>query len=336
MARGEQFGNKKKYEEECTRLLALEEEDEMREALRDKYAEQGIDIIPDYSQAGLIKSVRLPFTPKQWLGLLSKGGEFLPTCCGNISIVRDLLLDAVLEDGYIKVEDLMEAAYLLENHDEMDVLSKKEPVYVIVKLHHQLKADYRLPDYPLASDLNEPEDILRVAGDMLCGMNMNDLFNRFERPDRRQYVDEESYQSALKHRREDDYRHQVAHTMFVVRLMPIIKTLHEKLREMDKGPVEGWAIIREDGKVADTVGGPAIFVDQQRCQEVMDLWAKAHLKELEHQDKLRSYKDEHPSDAVVCEAEREEDRRGKRAAYLKPFSIKRVRVTIDKGMEVLP
>jgi len=88
-----------------------------------------------------------------------------------------------------------------------------------------------------------------------------------------------------------------------------VRTLFFKLKEMDPGAIEGYGLVRQDGEIGKTRRGLAVFRTETLAQEICDNWNKAQ----------------------------QEDNRGKkrkREPYV--YSIKKVRVSMEKGFEILP
>jgi hypothetical protein len=78
-----------------------------------------------------------------------------------------------------------------------------------------------------------------------------------------------------------------------------VRTLFFKLKELDPGPIEGYGIIREDDEVANTSRGLAVFRTGSTAKEVCDRWNKP--KDRKH-----------------------------------TYIVKKVRISMERGYEVLP
>jgi hypothetical protein len=103
---------KKEIEKEHLRLIKLEEGYDDQAQLEYDYAQKGLTVSADHSQAGKIASVKLDFTSAEWADVLNAEGEHLGACCADISRIRDILQDACRNDHEVDVDKLWEAASL--------------------------------------------------------------------------------------------------------------------------------------------------------------------------------------------------------------------------------
>lgn len=239
------------------RLAALDRDKEIREDTARIWREQkGIEVfVGRYRQSPYsIHSVGLSFTPEQWVGLLDKEGEYLPACCGNISRVRDILFSVMRESGLIEVEELGEAAQLIVGHDCVDGQDDDDdPLKTIVNLWHEVEDYVELDPYIRGLDPNDPMDAAKIVYNSCQYLN-------FEMFCAGKTGDEEK----------DKYCVQKYRMQTLLKMLPALKTLHERVTEIVDGSLEGFAVC-QDGEVIDgRVSGWLIFGEEDEAKKTSD------------------------------------------------------------------
>ena len=91
-----------------------------------------------------------------------------------------------------------------------------------------------------------------------------------------------------------------------------VRTLFFKMKELDPGAIEGYGLVRQDGEVGRTQSGLAVFRTEELAQEICDRWNKAELENFK--DKRRKNRGKEPN----------------------TYTVKKIRVSMEKGFEILP
>ena len=309
-------------EAERMRLLGIEVDADKRDALICRWAAQGVMVQADNGQPDRICDVAIPLSDKEWSDMLDIGGKYLEACCANISRARDLIGNARRNSGMIEAEQLREVAHLLSSHDDVRRMPAKHPVRRIVELEKRVRKELRVPGKPNASHLDKPLDCVGMVAKGMLELDMNDLFgNHGETPTLGMYRDEKCFKEALRIRQESIMRHNISRLEILARVIPPLKTLYEKILEIAPAPIDAYAVIRADGAIAETTFGYAIYMDIERCMEILNLWAES--QEME-KARHREHKDGW-----------NEGQKASMAKFLGRFHISKVRITAEKGLEVL-
>jgi len=316
--------NETDLDDELMRILQLRWDEDVNAELQFLFMrDHSIEVYGDYNQPGKVSEVKLDFSPEEWSDVLDKYGEWLPYCCANISRVRDVLTSAKREGGVVGSDELYEAAYLIREHDEGCPTSG--PMARIVEIESLVRPHMVSQRAPVSLSLERPEDCVAAASRALYAMDTEQLFSSLDRPPKREeYRDEKGFQRAVRSNEERQFTHKMFRTISLAKIIPALKGIWDKIDELDLGPIEGWAIMKEDGTVAETRSGLAIYIDLERCQEVLQMWARDLEEQKANDEKFHSDKDD-----------RTTEQKARREAFLRSFVINQVRITKEKGLEVV-
>lgn len=214
---------------------------------------QGIDVEPDHNVPDKIYQLQLVFTEHVWVNLLNKEGEFLPPCCSQISFIRDKLMDALREDGWLKAGDLEELALTIKAH-ECDTLDPLHPLQQIVTLYDLVK-DHLVKGTVYGRDtvdLEDPQSCLSALARYAGLHEFHNYFTANAPPER-------------KHHSACCKEH------LLLDLEPVIHTLHNKLRELSE-PQSGYGLFDEKGEVAYSTQGVAVYKTRAIAEEICQAW----------------------------------------------------------------
>lgn len=277
-------------------------------------------------------SVKLPLRPAEWCGLFMADGPFyIGGCCGSMSHLQDKICHEIrMESGWFSIDTLSEIAEIMINHDgdesndtpdELtfahlpvgkslgDVVAEfkgfledekrsegflMDP-WVVMSLVWHITKDHYGPQVPSAygDHVSELDKAVNVVARGLESISWSTLFQDTNHP----APPPESQTKANR-------------SMRLYRLLPALKTLSERISELDLGPVEGFALIeKEKGPEAICVNGHGLCVyeTQEAVNEVLDLWRR--------QDEEYEIQERKPIDGRI--------------------GVRRVRVSAEKGIEFL-
>ena len=204
--------------------------------IRDKYPDLEMDI----SSKGIYR-VKLQFTPEQWVDLADPEGEFLPACCGNISAVRDFLVSALRQGGWIDVDDLFDVVRTLREHHEMDHDDEIEPQIYLCNLWDRIEKDVRELRNRKPVDPNKALDAFYVLYQTSAALSWNF------------FPQEESTKEMLNY--------NSCKLRQYIRLLPAISAIYHELQK-EHDPIEGYGLVHQSNGIAFTrTGGFCIYHD---------------------------------------------------------------------------
>ena len=227
------------------------------------------------ARSRFVNNVCIPWTPAQWVGILHREGEWLGTCCGTISAIRDNLMQLLADGGWVSMRNLSEVIDLMKTHDGFmewfepgftpDEESLTNPLYLLVRVWNVVK------DRRWASWMDLPPKLTPERRRETCGRTLENALRMYG------YVqmfhssgdhpDKEAQRPAL-------FRHQRDEQITLSRVVPALREFTESLKWKMCIPIEGVAIVRRDDRevVLDTRGGPAIYLDEAEANETIVFW----------------------------------------------------------------
>lgn len=253
--------------------------------------QMGIDVRADHwdpAHAGKITKIRLPFTPTELLDVCHSGGDLLPSCCGKISAMRDIVIGTLRDGGWIDVKDLGDLVSLARDHDGPVVYGPWEKVCAAWDAVAG-RAAPALP--PLAKDPTDFGDATVLLSNAALRFWLGGLGGA-PWPAREGESDEERAhrERGEAHRR---LERAVDRTRALLLLRPALHTVWSKLADMWPDPVEGFAAvlsselrwkkgacerdIRTDDLgfgIIDTVGGLAVRADAEAINDLIKGWSE--------------------------------------------------------------
>lgn len=299
----------------------------------------GIQFNQDYEYRGegkdrkshnvdIFKSVKIPFSAHELVGILMNEGQFyIGGCCGNTSAIQDKV-ESVLRfnQGWINIRDLEEIAEARINHDgegsEFKTLKRPldkevawcgrtlirmkkqralgtkvlDPWYWMSLVWHITKDHYG-PERPhqAAHVVNKKrtklDDAIWLLARGLHSISIDDMFG---------------HQKRKKDKPQDDANR----LLILAKILPALKTLNAEIDKLAPPPMEGVAIVlKADQENVLTNGrGMCIYGSPDDAQELITLWTKEE-------------------EAYTGEGK---DRRKPTAS---DFVIRKVTITQDKGIE---
>jgi hypothetical protein len=223
------------------------------EELKQRYADLGIENEQDYHRTDKISEVKLPFTNEEWGDLLNKEGEYLPSCCAQISAIRSMLQSALREGGWIRMKDLSAIASAAINHGDFEDGS---PIFRLIELWNAIKPDARTEPEDASANLDDPKEAMETL------------------IDRCQYYIFESYGRLRNGLSEQQLFNKRAHDeCMLATIMVCVRTLHEKLTDLSLGTFDGYGVFAGE-KIGMMVGGMAFFKNEEEANKVRDDWNK--------------------------------------------------------------
>lgn len=214
-------------------------------------------------QDGIIRAVKPPWDTDVWLAIIDKNGPHLSECCGSIETVRGKLLGALVDGGRISTEDIQNIVCFLSEHQDHGGLeysdNDRSPLSDIFRIWNRIEgrcAVYR--DQVLKPlDINNPKDAMRIIRCCTIGA----LYGGLERSG-----DVEG----------DRFEASRSMILELHRMAPAVKTLYERMLELDPGPIAGYAIVDQlTGNVMQSSSGIAFYLRESFAREVLTSWESA-------------------------------------------------------------
>lgn len=203
-----------------------------------KYDQRGLWVIADESH---ILDIALNFKPEVYLDLLNPEGEYLPTCCANISRVRDIIYETVRNDCLITPELLFEACDLLKTHDD-GPQDSDAPLYELFNIKDKIdQEDCKPHKFIKTADVQNIEQALATIA--ISGSHLSFPFLN-----------------------SDSFDKNANHMFHLLQMIPAITTLYKKLSELDFGKQEVYAICNEANQVVQSHGGCLFFRDEAKAK----------------------------------------------------------------------
>jgi hypothetical protein len=251
-----------------------------------EWKQKGLFVTADRFKPGKISKVKLPFTPEQWVDLLNCEGDLLPSCCADISGVRDILIASMRYGGELDANELRRISFLLRNHH--DKWEDGHPCAQIIAIHKRLgKMLERQTRWAVvARDLTDPKECL----DMLGSCSRYFFYSIFDEgaqrpPLRDKYRDEKTFREALVRHERMAMIHYVKQGLLFAKLAPIIRTLADKLPTLFSD-FKGYAIANKSGFIPELMGTPAIYQKKSNARAAWNLF----LQEVKNgEDVLKNY-----------------------------------------------
>ena len=226
------------------------------------------------SRSHYVDKVCIPWSPAQWVGVLHREGQWLGACCGTISSIRDRLMQALADGGWVSMGDLASIIELMRSHDGFsdwfeDEFSPVEdnladPLYLLARIWAVVKTR-RWASWLDVPAKKTPERRVETSGRTLeRALEYSNIVGMYHPGD---YEDPAAMARA-------EFRHNRDVMTALARVIPALKLFTESLEGRIPQPIRGCAIVRKDDRevVLDTIGGPAIYQSEDEANEVLGYW----------------------------------------------------------------
>ena len=235
-----------------------------RTAYVQKWKDQGIEVNASFDDEPRVASVHLPFTPAEWADLLNASGTLLPSCCANISAMRDILNDAMRNDGDIRVSEFETLAHYGNQHEGFE--DANHPIRRAINIWEKVKDEAQKQHGVIKMKPDDPKDALHMLYFAAAAVTSDDLYSKDH-----DSSDTATCRSAGR-----------LQTLFGIK--GAVSTLYRKLQELDTGPVYGHALVYK-GEIITHQLGLWVVSDPKYAEKLRDDFNKGH--ELEEQVVIR-------------------------------------------------
>jgi hypothetical protein len=272
----------------------------------------------------LFKTVLLPFTPEEWCSLcMNEGDNYIGGCCGNTSAAQDILEHFFRHDsGWVQIRGvgdngLESMADICANHDEMSnakVEWAKRP-----NIRKLLGSDPKAT-WATLGVWDKLALLWHIVRDNYDAEAPHAQRNRDDNtPEKRAFekaawtvehvLRSFSYDRLFKSD-ESNPQYEARFRMSVHRLIPALNAVHTSLHTFAFPPTEYLALI-EVGvgpeAVAENRRGLCLFADEDGMKELLGIWRQSE-------------------DAQTTRRAKKVDQK---------FKLRKVRISMDKGLEFL-
>lgn len=245
----------------------------------------------------LVLGIFVPLSPDEWCSLCMQEGEhYIGGCCGQSAQVQDILNGIFRDSGWIDI-DTAETLFLIAgSHDGYELLLETDEKAL-------LKAEARwLELVPLRKLLlcvaaAKPKMKSRSNGRVTDPDDTEDIVYTLSKCSG--YL---SMNDLFARNPENKTpQHAGNRAVRVARMVPAAKAFLSRASEIGCVPFEGFAIADPNGKLGENMMGYALFEKKKEAEKVLESWQK----------------DEDSKDSIAA------------------FSIRKVRITIEKGVEFI-
>lgn len=233
------------------------------------------------ARSRFIRIFQIPWTPAQWVGVVHREGQWLGVCCGTISAIRDRIMSALADGGWVTPRDLEGIIELLKSHDgfeewfaegftpDGDTLTN--PLYMLARVWEVVKTRRwaswmdvpakKNPNRRLENAAHNLEESLRMYGFVQMYHSSGD------HPESLDGLDKEAQRKA-------EFLHHRDVNLTLSRVLPALREFTDTLKWKVLLPIQGFGIVRKSDRevVLDTRGGPAIYLDEAEAQRVIGFW----------------------------------------------------------------
>lgn len=237
--------------------------EEKSQVLLDLEEKLGVEVETPYHDGNKVTNVKFTFPKEVWGDLANKEGDLLPMCCGSISTIRDVFIEAMRSDGEMSVEGMELIVANAVNHT-FDAINcghdSDHPVTKVLKVWEELHPYMDFKSGLMDSDPKSVEDALyRVS------------FNKIWK-----FCSEYGWYS-LSNNWGKNAHDRAIHNKALFDILPTVKVLYEKLHEIKFPPVEGYCLVRKATNLPyETNRGFAIFDNKEEAQKTLERWIKTN------------------------------------------------------------
>lgn len=214
-----------------------------------------VDIEPSWGKNNKISQVRFKFSPEVWADIANKEGELLPMCCANISAIRDQFVAAMREDYWMTAEQMEILVVNMSGHEyDLD-----HPVTKVADVYNQLikHLDTRKPSSADPNDLDGAVNrvwfshIWKFCAQYGCNRMYSDWGS--------------SIHECASHNRQ------------LFEVIPVVKTLYDKLLSTGFPPIEGYALVRKANNQIYEFPHKrlAILPTKEDAEQILESWIKS-------------------------------------------------------------
>lgn len=257
----------------------------------------------------LFRKIHLPFSPEEWCNLaMSEGRDYVGGCCGSSSAMQDIINHVFrFESGWIDAKDLADLMNLQFQHnnegDEVRNSDDLGDLKLIVKNWKKLSSWQKIAViWYLIKDCYVP--------DMPAPREVNEVKDAIHISQRcLEFMD---FHEFFHHDNAPESQTRAGKLMNLYRLIPALKTVWEKVGELKPPPLdEAFAMVSKErsGEILSNGFGLCVFTTRDEAEKLLELWRKDQALREDKRD------DEKPIDEVI--------------------GIRRVRISVEKGLEFL-
>jgi hypothetical protein len=247
-----------------------------------------------------ITHILVPLSSKEWCEMCMREGRFyMGSCCGQTGYIQDILNEIFRDGGSVDSLKAFELVDRAEAHEGFDLLREKNEMVLLDAEENWKDLD------PVAKLTLCVGAVLPKMQDKLRGLRKLDPADPMDAigilQSGSQYIHFKDIfvgDDATEARKGQAHGNTAAR---IARMVPAAKTFLTHAAKVADLPFEGFAVVDEKNEIAENRMGLTIYTKEKYAKELLDLWKK--------------------------------DRESKKLA--EKFVVKPVRVTIEKGIELL-
>jgi hypothetical protein len=195
-------------------------------------------------------------------------------CCGTISSIRDNLIGALADGGWVDMRNLVQIINLMKSHDGFDdwfepgftptAETLQNPLYLLVQIWDVVK-DLRWASWLDVPKKRDPENKAKHSGHALeFALKLYGLVTMFHVGEYRDPEDKARAQ----------FRHDREAALALAGVIPALRDFTRYVENLPRTPILGFAVVFKTDRdtVCDTAGGTAIYETEAQAKEVIDYW----------------------------------------------------------------
>jgi hypothetical protein len=268
----------------------------------------------------ILSTVNMHFSADEWCHMASRdGAEYIGGCCGQTSHAQDILCHIFrMTAHWIPIRDLEELALTLEGHndvlefpevsfDGMDI-SVEEAVGKIesgeVKWEEMGCWSRLALVWHIVKDAYDPEAVSGYPEEKTDTLD-NAIFISSR------VLQSFSFEKLFAKNEKTGSQAQASRILRLYKLIPSLEMVYNKVSELYDGPLDGYALWDLKNNTIATNGfGPCVFYTENECNELLDQWERTAE---EYEDGMNQ----------------------KRKGVRDRLGIRKVRITKEKGLELV-
>lgn len=244
-----------------------------------------------------IRAIRIPLSSDEWCSLCMRDGEnYIGGCCGQTGQTQDILNEIFRESGWVSADTAESLVLVAGSHDGFKILTEKDEEVLLKEEAGWLDLDPYGKIF-LCVAAAKPRMKVRAPGRAKDLDDAEDIVWNLNKCS--------GYLSVkdlfARNPENKDSLHLGNRAVRVARMVPAAKAFLNHAKEIGHFPFEGFAIVDPNGKFGETMMGYAIFEKKKEAKDLLEAWQK---------DK--------DSKEIVAS-----------------FAVRKVRITIEKGVEFI-
>lgn len=244
-----------------------------------------------------ISTIFIPLTPDEWCSLcMAEGEHYIGPCCAQSGHTQDILNSIFRDSGWVDVDTAESMVQVGGSHDGHELLREQDEK-VLLEAEAGWDDLGPLRKVFLCIAAARPKMKPRSQGRVSDPDDTEDIVFTLSKCSGYLSIND----LFARNPENKTKQHEGNRAVRVARMVPAAKAFLSRASEIGCVPFEGFAIADPNGKLGENMMGYALFEKKKEAEKVLESWQK----------------DEDSKDSIAA------------------FSIRKVRITIEKGIEFI-